>query len=154
MTPRQYKPFSLKCLEQNLIIYPVLDESPIADVFNNVTEINEHLNALYSENKAILKGQYHIVFVWNLEGKRMTDVWVNLLNEWSDSGPILECYTFRGLSPCEDAGIASGDSIIALGREEELRRKCSNLEEYLDRSKVQPEFPAGMQPVTEFGKIA
>jgi hypothetical protein len=131
-------------------VYPVLDECPLADIFKDVSEIKDHLHALYLKNPIIIKGQYQIVFVWNLEGKRMTDVWVHLLNEWSDSGPILECYTFRELSPCQDAGIASGDSIIAIAREEELRRRCKTLEQYLDRSQVQPKFPTGMHPMLEF----
>lgn len=151
MTSRQYKPFSLTLCNQNLIVYPVLDENPLSDVFNKSADIETHLSELYKKNQSTLqKGQYHIVFVWNLDGKRMTDVWINSINDWTDSGPILECYTFRETEPCDDAGIASGDSIIALGREEELRRKCSSLEEYLDRSKLQPEFPEGMQPIKKF----
>jgi hypothetical protein len=147
---RQYKAFSVQVHNQNLIVYPVLDESPLTDVFQNQAEIIEHLNSLYKNNPNIQKGQYHIVFVWNLERQRMTDVWVHLLNEYSDSGPILECYTFRGMMPCQDAGIASGDSIIALAREEELRRKCANLEIYLNRKEIQAEFPQGLQPDQDF----
>jgi len=65
---------------------------------------------------------------------------------------LLECHTFRGLKPCKDAGIASGDSIIALAREEELRRKSDSLEDYIDRESQIPEFPEGMQPNKEFKK--
>jgi len=147
---RQYKPFSLKILDQNLIVYPVLDENPLQDIYKNHSEIVSQLQNLYQKNQNVLKGQYHILFVWNLEGKRMTDVWIHLVNEWSDSGPVLECYTFRDLEPCKDAGIASGDSIIVLAREEELRRRCKNLNDYLDRSKTQAEFPEGLQPDQNF----
>jgi hypothetical protein len=147
---RQYIPFSFKIANTNLIVYPVLDESPIKEVFKDEKDITLHLESLYKKNSHLHKGQYHIVFVWNLEGKRMTDVWVHLLNDFSDSGPILECYTFRELEPCQDAGIASGDSIIAIGREEEYRRSCINLSEYLNRHKGMPIFPINLKPDTKF----
>ncbi len=46
--------------------------------------------------------------------------------------------------------IASGDSIIVLGREEELRRNSKDIESYIDRPKKLPEFPKGFTPDTEF----
>ena len=147
---RQYIPFSQNVSTKDLIIYPVLDENPLKQVFSDQSAITEHLQNLYQKFDCLKKGQYHIVFVWNLEGKKMTDVWIHSLNEWSDSGPILECHTFRELEECTDAGIASGDSIIALGREEELRRSCSSLEEYLRRVNIQPVFPEEMQPDKNF----
>lgn len=148
---RQYMPFTLHFNKIPLIVYPVKDESPIAEVFENEDDIQEHLEELYKNNKALLSGNYHILFVWNLDGERMTDVWVHNMKNWSDSGPLLDCYTFREMKPCEDAGIASGDSIIALGREEELRRRCELLEQYIDRSKLIPTFPEGLQPDKTFG---
>lgn len=147
---RQYKPFTIKVNNIPLIVYPVKDENPLEEIFANKKEIKEHIEKLYEANKSIQKGDYHILFVWNLEKEGMTDVWVHDMKNWSDSGPLLSCLTFRGLKECYDAGIASGDSIIVLGREEELRRKINSLKEYLDRTKYTPEFPEGMQPDTEF----
>lgn len=151
MMPRQYKPFTLYINKIPLIVYPVKDENPLQEIFQNENDIQENLKKLYSKNRSLLTGNYHILFVWNLEGERMTDVWVHNMENWSDSGPLIECYTFRGLKQCDDAGIASGDSIIALAREEELRRQCASMEKFVDRSKVQPEFPDGMQPDEIFG---
>lgn len=151
MNPRQYKPFTSNFKNIPRIIYPVKDENPLQDVFRNEAEISAHLDELYGQHRETLdKGSYHILFVWNLEGHRMTDVWTHDMKNWSDSGPLLECFTFRDLDTCEDAGIASGDSVIVLGREEELRRTLPNLEEYVDRSKHLPVFPEGMQPVKRF----
>ena len=82
----------------------------------------------------------------------MTDVWIHDMKNWSDSGPLVECFTFRGLNKCKDAGIASGDSLIVLAREEELRRKMSNLSEYVNRDKHIPDFPRGMKPKESFYK--
>jgi hypothetical protein len=72
------------------------------------------------------------------------------MGNWSDSGPLISCKTFRGYQECTDAGIASGDSIIVLGREEELRRDSKDLETYVDRLKNLPDFPEGFTPDTEF----
>jgi len=80
----------------------------------------------------------------------MTDVWIHTMENWSDSGPLVECRTFRNLEPCTDAGIASGDSLIVLGREEELRRDLKILEDYSDRSKHLPAFPDDIMPTEKF----
>ncbi len=149
MDARQYKPFSYR-IAIPLIVYPVRDENPLAEVFTNTRSIKEHLDRLYKKHDKLAKGDYHILFVWNLDGHRMTDIWIHDMKNWSDSGPLVECQTFRDLEICNDAGIASGDSLIVLGREEELRRKVKNLEEYLDREKHLPDFPLGMQPTTSF----
>lgn len=152
MHPGQYIPYSYSFGKTPLIIYPVKDEHPLDEIFTVDATINAHLNELYAANAGLLgHGSYHILFVWNLDGQRMTDVWIHDMDNWSaTSGPLLECVTFRGLERCADAGIASGDSILALGREEELRRDCASLEDYLDRSKHVPVFPEGAQPDETF----
>jgi hypothetical protein len=153
MSARQYKPFSYQVETLPLIVYPVKDENPLEEIFDPANEpaIEKHLDKLYQTQKKILiRGNYHILFVWNLDRHRMTDVWIHYLKNWSDSGPLVECLTFRDLQLCHDAGIASGDSLIVLGREEELRRQLNNLPEYLDRLKHQPIFPAGLQPKKVF----
>ncbi|KUK77570.1 MAG: hypothetical protein XD93_0228, partial [candidate division WS6 bacterium 34_10] len=119
---RQYIPFTIKIENIPLIIYPVKDENPLEEVFDNKKEIIEHINKLYKQNTLLIKGEYHVLFVWNLDKERMTDIWIYEMENWSDSGPLISCKTFRGCEECTDAGIASGDSIIVLGREEELRR--------------------------------
>lgn len=155
---RQYHPFNYKIHGIELIVYPVKDENPLQQVFDpkNKQAMVEHLNKLYQKNAKVLsQGNYHILFVWNLDGKRMTDVWVHNMKNWSDSGPLLDCYTFRDLNLTHDAGIASGDSIIVLGEEEKLRRKLGEkvgLAKYVDRTQYMPEFPKGMEPVESFFK--
>ncbi|MBN2100722.1 hypothetical protein JW710_02410 [Candidatus Dojkabacteria bacterium] len=150
MKPGQYIPFSFKIGSVDLIVYPVKDENPIRDIFADEDDIKQHLEKLYSKNN-LAEGRYHIVFVWNLDGKRMTDVWVHKLENWSAGcGPLLEVKVFEDLEESDSAGIASGDSIMTLGREEELRRKTNTLEEYLDRSKHMPDFVEGFTPDEKF----
>jgi hypothetical protein len=93
------------------------------------------------------------LFIWNLDGNKMTDVWIQNMKNWSDSGPLLDGYIFKNSELTQDAGIASGDSVIVLGREEELRRKLGKqikLDTYVDRTKYIPDFPAGMEPKESF----
>lgn len=153
MVARQYRPFTYTWKSIPLIVYPAKDENPLLNIFDpkDSSSIQKHLDRLYQRNnKRLNKGNYHILFIWNLEGHRMTDVWIHSMANWSDSGPLLECITFRDLKICNNAGIASGDSVIVLGREEELRRRVGNIKEYVDRNKYLPVFPKGMQPVEEF----
>lgn len=154
MPARQFKPFSYQANNIPLIVYPVKDENPIREIFQPANEesIKKHLDQLYkSWSKLLAKGSYHILFVWNLDKHKMVDVWLHDMKNFSDSGPLIECITFRDLERCSDAGIASGDSLIALAREEELRRRVNNLSDYLDRVKCQPEFPDDLQPQEKFG---
>jgi len=156
MTPRQYKPFNYRINDINLIVYPVKDESPLDKIFDpkNKPDMLAYLETLYKKNNKLLsKGNYHILFIWNLDGNKMTDVWIHNMKNWSDSGPLLDGYIFKNSELTQDAGIASGDSVIALGREEELRRKLGKeikLNDYVDRTKYIPEFPAGMEPKDSF----
>lgn len=151
---RQYKPFSYKIGEIPLIIYGGKDEHPLSEIFDpkDHHSIQKHLEQLYDKHPEVLnKGTYHIVLVWNLDQQRMTDVWIHTSENWSNtSGPLIECVTFRNLEKCTDAGIASGDSIIMVAREEELRRELDNLALYFDRSQYIPTFPDGMQPTEVF----
>jgi hypothetical protein len=71
---RQYIPFTIKVENIPLIIYPVKDENPLEEIFSSKNQIVEHINSLYSKNESLLKGEYHILFVWNLNKERMTDV--------------------------------------------------------------------------------
>ena len=153
MTPGQYKPFNHKYKKIPLIVYPVKDENPLVDIFDpsKTNSIQKHLDKLYQMNAFLNKGNYHILFVWNMEGNRMTDVWIHNINKLSNtSGPLLDCITFNNLKRCTDAGIASGDSILTLGREEELRRTVKSLKDYIDRKKHVPNFPKGMTPTKSF----
>ena len=85
-TPRQYKPFNHKELGIPIVVYPVKDENPLEEVFDkkDSKSIIKHLDNLYKKNEKVLsKGQYYILFVWNLGGHRMTDVWMHNMKNWS-----------------------------------------------------------------------
>lgn len=153
MSARQYKPLFYTKLSIPLIVYTVKDENPLDEIYDPTdhNSINNHLDTIYKQFISILsKGNYHILFIWNLNGHRMTDIWMHDMKNWSDSGPLVNCITFRDLNICNDAGIASGDSLIVLGREEEFRRSVNNFEEYLNPNNHFATFPKNMQPTESF----
>lgn len=152
---RQYLPFSTKISDIPLIVYPVRDSNPLSEVYNPASEqgVIKHLQNLYTEHEGYLKkGTYHIVFSWALNKKPMTDIWIHNLDNWADSesGPLVSCITFSGTESTNEAGIASGDTLITLGREEELRRRSNSLEEYLDRKNSLPDYPDDFAPKERF----
>lgn len=153
MKDRFYIPFSLKIVDKPLIVYLVKDENPLTNVFDSKTKrsVVSHLKRLYSKNKAALsKGLYHIVFLWNLKNHRMADVWIHTLNSIAEkSGPLQEVHIFQDLQPYH-IEVSSGDTLIVLAREEELRRKMADMKKYLNRPKYIPDFPFEMQPYEDF----
>jgi hypothetical protein len=150
---RFYIPFSLRIAAIPLMVYPVKDENPLEAVFDrrDKQSIRVHIRALYKKQKKVLsEGLYHILFVWNLHGQRMTDVWIHSLNTIAaPSGPLQKVYTFQGLEPYT-IEVASGDTLIVLAREEELRRKIGDLQKYVKRPSYIPDFPMDMQPYENF----
>src|SRR5579859_5905892 len=144
MTDKFFKPINYKIFNIPLIIYIAKE----IDGFDrsNKNSVQEYLDSVYKENKEILnKGSYHIIIVWSLDGNKMADVWIHDMNNFEDTGPVIDSYVFKNTEKFVTTGQAAGDEMIVLGREEELRRKINNLEEYVDRSKHTPEFPEYMQ---------
>lgn len=150
MMERFYIPFNYKIENIPLIIYPVKDENPLKNIIKTEADIDIQLNKLYSRHKELVKGSYHIVFIWNLNNKLMFDIWIYDMVNFTDSGPLVDCVTFKGMDICDEVGIASGDGLIVLGKEEELRRSCNSLDAYLNRMLIIPNFSSAFKPNTKF----
>ncbi len=149
MSARQYLPIHESFEGQRTIIYPVKDEVPLRDIFKNKEQLIAYVEEVYRHN-SLPNSQYHIAFVWNKHGTPMLDVWINMVNEHSDSGPLLNYLGFENTRLIDKpSDIASGDTIIALSGEEMKRRKFSSTEEYLTDLTL-PEFPNGLMPEEEF----
>jgi len=153
MKDRFYIPFSMKVQGISLIVYLLKDENPLDKVFDpkNKNDVKNHIRTLYKKHKEFLcAGMYHIVFLWNFKNKRMTDVWIHTTNLIAaPSGPLQKVYTYCGLERY-NIEVASGDTLIVLAREEELRRKVGDINKYLERPKYIPDFPCEMQPYEDF----
>lgn len=150
MSARQYLPIYLDIFNDlTIMVYPAKDESPLTDITDK-EKLIKSIKKTYAEHEDILqKGNYHIIFAWNRNGSLMLDVWVHTDNTHSDSGPLLEFYGYSDGMPSSNKDIASGDTVVILGREEEKRRKFKSTEDYLqDRSL--PHVPEYMIPNEEF----
>ena len=148
MSDKFYHPFNYKINETPLIVYIAKD---IQGFERKDNSIEKYLDSVYESNKELLsRGNYHILIVWSLKKERMVDIWVHDINNFEDTGPLIDCYVFKDTERFLSNGQAAGDEIIILGREEELRRDINNLEEYVDRSKNIPNLPAYLKPSQDF----
>ena len=148
MSARQYLPVYLEAHGKKLIVYPAKDEVPLSDITDREDLIRK-LEALYASDESLATGEYHIIFAWNKDGALMFDVWIHTLNEHSDSGPLLEFHGYQNCQPVQMDDVASGDSVIVLGREEESRRNFISTSEYIKAKKL-PDFAEDMVPAEEF----
>lgn len=155
IVPHQYKPFNHRIGDLPLIIYPVKNTNDLHAIVPDKEAIKRHLDELYGEHDdALSRGRFHIIFVWAWRGLLMTDVWVQQPNTMgADIGGIMgidRCLTFKGYELYSPVGIASDNSVVVIGREQEHRWKFDALSDYLDRSQSMPGFPEGFAPVEEF----
>ena len=153
MKDRCYIPFSMTIRGKPVIVYLLKGNSSLNRVYdpNSKKNVCAHIRSIYAKHEILLKGGiYHIVFLWILNNRPMTDIWIHNVNKIDGpSGPLQKAYTFRDLNKF-DIEISSGDTLIVLAREEELRRKVGNLEKYTQRPKYIPDFPLDMQPYEDF----
>jgi len=152
---RFYRPFTMYSKKfPPRIVYPARDEGRLDLVFDRTRPgaLEAHIDSLYAERKELKAGAYHILVVWALKGKPMLDVWVmSMTNYYSLSGPFVTCKTFTGTKPSHDTGLASGDGLIVLGYEEELRRALDRkITFYTNRQKYLPNIPATVLTLEPF----
>lgn len=156
MPARFYRPFTKEFGSRPSIVYPARDsEHPLGRAYSpaDMSGIVAHLDELYATHPDRLeRGTHHIVFAWALGTVAMTDIWMHDENPTSHtSGPLVNVETFDGLEPSVDVGVASGDTLIVLGREEELRRHTGELTVYLSREIIMPDLPDGFCLDRPFG---
>lgn len=85
---------------------------------------------------------YFIAFCWRDGPTPMVDLWSFTKNPVDDiSGPLVEAQVIRAGKPTLERGIASGNTLIVLGLEEQHRRASKNLADYLSS---RPHLPPGI----------
>lgn len=85
---------------------------------------------------------YLIAFCWRDSHTPMVDLWCFSKNPVDDiSGPIVEAQVLRAGEPTLERGIASGNTLIVLGLEEQRRRATTGLPDYL---RSRPLLPPGL----------
>jgi hypothetical protein len=150
LEPHQYIPFNHVEGNIDLIVYPIITADDLHILLPQQTDIQTHLHKLYvAQSDKLDRGVYHIVFIWNRHGQLMTDIWVyqrNMIDSIGGETSIESCLTFQDITLYTPAGIASENTLVTMGREQEHRWKFDTLQEYLDRSKSLPDFPEGYIP--------
>ena len=117
------------------IVY--VDEGWKADQLDSVkSEIQRALEATdWSKQEAM----YYIAFVWRDGEIPMVDLWRFLDNPVDKiSGPLAEVVVLRDGKSTNDLGVASGQTLLVLGIEEQHRRAFGELRKYLSERPVLP----------------
>ncbi len=146
-----YFPFRMTVDNIPLIVYPCVGIETIFD--RTIPDLLEgQVRKVYAHNKALIRGQYHILILWNNDGEIMTDVWIfDKIESWG-SGPLIDIKVFRNVAPEVTIGLSAGDGVIMIGRETEqeelLRKSGKSLHEYLTNAR--PELPIEIAPQEEF----
>lgn len=150
LTPHQYKPFTHTINGIPLIIYAVKNNNDLHDIAPTQQAVCNYLDMVYKANSERLeRGLYHIIFTWNRAGLFMTDVWIhqqNMSDAVAGKTTLEACVVFKGTQPYVAAGIASENTLVTLGREQEHAWRSATLESYLNRHESMPDFPEGYAP--------
>lgn len=86
--------------------------------------------------------QYFIAFCWATDGTVMVDLWRFTENPVDKvSGPLADLSVFQNGKKQTGFGVASGNTLLILGIEEQHRRRCRTLTAYL---KASPRLPKGL----------
>lgn len=153
-----YKPFTTEVGNIPVIVYPCVGLEKILDRTQSQS-IKDHLGQLYSKNKMLMSGEYHIVILWDEASDDpgatsrdvMTDVWIfDKLDSWG-SGPLVDAKIFRNYDLETKIGISAGDGLLMLGREEELRRSANDLDSYLHGERAI--LPDDIKPDEDFCEV-
>lgn len=153
-----YKPFNIKINNKPIIVYPCIGLEKVLDR-KDTKSISNHIEKLYSNNKILNTGTYHIIILWdeitdNAKADNidiMTDVWIfDKVDSWG-SGPLVDVKIFRNYKIEASIGVSAGDGLLMLGREEELRRSSDSLANYLDGKRAI--LPADLVPTESFFNI-
>jgi len=132
-----------------VIIYPNLG---LEEVFNRTQKncIEDYIQELYDKNDSISSelGEYNILIVWNEGKNRMVDLWIfDKIESWG-SGPLVDVKIFRDQKFETNIGVSAGNGLVMLGREEELRRSKTTLNDYINGER--PVLPKGINPTESF----
>lgn len=100
---------------------------------NQLKGVPKHIDNICRDHLGFLNNaKYGIAFLWVNNGNKVVDLWRFSLNlEGNFSGPVSDVIILNGNSRKTDVGIASGDTLVVLGLEEQHRRCLDDMNEYL-----------------------
>ena len=132
-----YNPYSVKIREFSMIVYLDLGIEKVLERKNSA--IQHHIDALIDKNSLPKDTDYLIAILWADGSNLMTDIWIFTKTDAWGSGPLADVRIFQGNNPVNSIGIGSGNTLMVLGNEEELRRTSKSLRKYL--SGPRPKLP-------------
>lgn len=111
-------------------------EEGVEEIISDPSTLDAYLQELYSTNDAIItRGTYQILFLWNFDGTIMTDVWMFFVGEDWSLPTNVDVANFEYINVSLGNGVASGDSLILLASEENLRLGVSTIEEFFNQDR-------------------
>lgn len=146
-----YFPKQLTIHNIPIIVYPCVG---LEKVFDRKTPhcLEDHIKNVYTHNKELATGQYHIIIIWNDGDDVMSDIWLfDKIESWV-SGPLVDAKIFRNQSRELHMGISAGDGLIMLGREVELEERLRKSGKSLDRyiTSQRAKLPEDIKPIEDF----
>lgn len=126
-----YKSFDHSIGDKQVIIWP---DAEAANAYGEMSqqEISQYLENIITSDKFFEDATYIIIFIWSMDGERVSDIWKFSKNNVDDrSGPLSDVRVYKEGKICEKLGLASGNTLIVLGYEEKLRRQSEDLNSYL-----------------------
>ena len=129
-------PRLFRCGETPVIAYVI--ESWLAEELDSVESF---IGTTLERNNVIPEDcLYSIAFAWRLGNKRMLDLWIFTKNHVHEpSGPLVSILLFSEFEPDKATEIASGNTILVLGIEEQHRRESRDLAAYFETRPALPD---------------
>lgn len=96
------------------------------------SDIEKYISEIIESDEYFSDATYYVVFIWDMDGDKMADIWKMNENYVDDrSGPLSEGRVYREGVLTTDLGLASGNTLLVLGYEEKMRRQSKDLNGYL-----------------------
>lgn len=139
-----YNSLDLFVNNKQIIVYPDRDAAESYKGFS-LQDLKTHITNLIEQDANFFTDMtYAITFIWNYESKKMLDFWKFNGNFVDDrSGPLADVRVYKDHKVTKDLGTASGNTLMVLGIEEQLRRRSEDLAAYLNGPA--PKLPFGLQ---------
>ncbi|MBI2583180.1 MAG: hypothetical protein HYW25_00800 [Candidatus Aenigmarchaeota archaeon] len=139
-----YNPMTAEVGSKPTLVYPSKSAEKAFDRRDRGC-VERHLQGLADLHKGLITPdtEYLLTIAWENSGDRMVDLWIYSKVDSYGFGPLIDQKTFRENVRDNGIGVACGNSVVLLGREEEHRVARGDLKKYLHGER--PELPARLR---------
>ena len=141
---RFYRPLLHSVDSRPVVIYPAKDTNNLDSHLPRTTggTVEQYVTSTLKANEAQLAAADYVIAIPWSDGPRLyLDAWYFQMANISDSDPLINAVTYAGDTQVTDLGTTSGDAMILLGYEEQLRHAARSLTEYLADADRSDELP-------------